>query len=165
MKYLNISLHGLSGRLHYAIGGDIRTTGDVDKMRPHLKFLSGDYLTYQVKSQQSGGPAICRLCRLADETSSHIIGSCQQLDRKQFFKEFQTLCSLSQNKINFDDMLSNEETLTQFILDPCSFNLKIRIHIDDPVKISLLKLSRDFCFSLDKQRRQKLHELSLTQKY
>ena len=164
MKYLNVSLHGLTGRLHPALGGDIRTTSDVDKMRPHLKLLSGDYLTYQVRSQQSGGSPICRLCGLADETSCHIIASCQKLDRKQFLEEYKSLCLLSENNISFDYMVKSEETLTQFILDPCSFNLKTRIHIDDPVKSALFKLSRDFCFSLDKQRRQKLNALSLSQK-
>ena len=129
-------------------------------MRPHLKFLSGDYLTFEIKSSQSGGSAICRICRLSDEMYSHIIASCKHLNRKQFYNEYRILCSLSENKINFDHILQNEETLTQFILDPCSFNLKTRIHIDDPVRPLLFNLSRDFCYSLDKQRKLKLTELS-----
>ena len=63
MKYFNVSLFGLSGRLHHAIGGNIKTSSEVDKMKPHLKFLSVDNPTFKIKSSQSGGPAVCRICR------------------------------------------------------------------------------------------------------
>ena len=45
MKYLNVSLHGLSGRHHPALSGLV-TTQDVKKSRCHIKMLIEDYNTY-----------------------------------------------------------------------------------------------------------------------
>ena len=44
MSYLNVQLLGLNGRVHLALL-DINTTQDAKKLRPHLKFLSGDFLS------------------------------------------------------------------------------------------------------------------------
>ena len=67
MKYLNVSLLGLRGRLHPAITG-VTTTHEVKKMRPHVKMLTGNYLTFEIKSLQSGGSAECRICSQSEET-------------------------------------------------------------------------------------------------
>ena len=83
MIYLNVNLYGLTGRSHPAISSNIITTDDVKTMRPHLKMLGGDYLTYEIKSQQSGGSPLCRLCRSDIDSISHIVSSCRELDRKK----------------------------------------------------------------------------------
>ena len=67
VKYLNVSLLGLRGRLHPAITG-VTTTHEVKKMRPHVKMLTGNYLTFEIKSLQSGGSAECRICSQSEET-------------------------------------------------------------------------------------------------
>ena len=159
MRFMNVQLYGLSGRAHPAVTCEIITTNDVKQMRPHLKMLSGDYLTYQTKAQQSGGSPLCRLCRLEDDCLIHIVASCSKLSRNRFFQEYKNLCSFSKNQIDFDKILEDRTTLSQFILDPCSFNLEKRIHIDDPIKGALFKQSREFCFSLDKERRSQLNTL------
>ena len=41
MNFLNIQLSGLSGRHHPVLLG-LQTTRDVEKLRPHLKMLTGD---------------------------------------------------------------------------------------------------------------------------
>ena len=46
MQYLNVSLSGLRGRHHPSLS-NIITTEEVKKLRPHLKLLSGEYITYQ----------------------------------------------------------------------------------------------------------------------
>ena len=63
MIFLNVQLHGLNGRHHPALFG-LKTTRQVEKMRPHLKMLSGDYLTYSriALDRKSGDPS-CRICR------------------------------------------------------------------------------------------------------
>ena len=61
LSYLNISLKGLNGRCHPALHG-IKTTKNVQSMRPHIKMLSGDYYTYQLRSEYQGGAPYCRLC-------------------------------------------------------------------------------------------------------
>ena len=84
MKYLNVSLLGLGGRIHPAITG-VSTSHEVRKMRPHIKMLSGNYLTFEVKSRQSGGSDKCCLC-YDDVTSTgevksleHLIAHCVKL--------------------------------------------------------------------------------------
>ena len=47
MKYLNVYLLGLGGRLHPTITG-VSTTHEVRKMRMHIKMLSGNYLTFEI---------------------------------------------------------------------------------------------------------------------
>ena len=79
MKYLNVSLLGLGGRLHPATTG-VTTSHEVRKMRPHIKMLSGNYLTFEVKSSQSGGSDQCRLCFDDVESLKHLIAQCVQLE-------------------------------------------------------------------------------------
>ena len=45
MTYLNVSTLGLRGRHHPALA-NMKTTNDVRTSRPHLKLLSGNYLTF-----------------------------------------------------------------------------------------------------------------------
>jgi hypothetical protein len=79
MKYLNVSTIGLRGRHHPALSSMI-TTQDVKLSRPHLKLLAGNYLTYKIKADQSGGSPLCRICTSGhEETVSHVISSCQAM--------------------------------------------------------------------------------------
>ena len=83
MLFLNVQLLGLNGRHHPALFG-LKTTMQVEKMRPHLKMLSGDYLTYSriALDRKSGDPS-CRICRsytsqpVAPETIEHILTECK----------------------------------------------------------------------------------------
>ena len=104
MKYLNVSTTGLSGRHHPALSNLI-TTHEVRLSRPHLKFLAGNYLTYKIKAEQSGGSPHCRICTLGPESISHVISSCSgmNVERERMFNEFRSLCKLTKNCINFDE--------------------------------------------------------------
>ena len=154
MTYLNVTASGLSGRHHPALNNLI-TTREVQLSWPHIKFLAGNYFTYKMKADRSGGSARCRICLSgSDETSSHILATCQGLAevRVKILPEFKTLCKLSQNKINFEKICQAEETLAQFILDPTSLNLSERLSLNDPLVKDFFKLSRDFCYKIDKTR-------------
>ena len=82
MRFLNIQLTGLSGRHHPALSA-VYTTRDAERLRPHLKMLTGDYLTYSRLAQDNiyGGDPSCRICRSTQpphhpapsETIEHII--------------------------------------------------------------------------------------------
>lgn len=77
MKYLNVSLLGLGGRLHPAITG-ITTTHQVRKMQPHIKMLTRNYL-----SRQSGDSDQCCLCFNDIESLEHLLAQCVQLNDLQ----------------------------------------------------------------------------------
>ena len=79
MAYLNVATLGLRGRHHPALS-NMATTNEVRVSRPHLKMLAGNYLTYKMKSEQSGGSPHCRICTSGQEESlSHVISSCEGL--------------------------------------------------------------------------------------
>ena len=162
MEHLNVSLTGLRGRHHPSLSNLI-TTEEVKKMRPHLKFLSGDYLTYQTKFDQTGqGNPLCKVCRTENETISHIISSCPAYEEKRskILEELSGLCLLTKNEMNLQEIRSNPKILTQLILDPTSFNLENRVHMSDPAVVPLFKLSRDLCYSIHSQRIRELKKLS-----
>ena len=131
--------------------------------RAHLKFLSGNYITYAVKAEQSGGSPKCRICNTGNnETLSHVILSCPSLEaeRKPIITEYEQLCGMTKNNINFQLITEDPKHLCQFILDPSSMNLPVRVSISDPILSEMFKLSRDLCYKLDKTRT----ELILNQK-
>ena len=117
--------------------------------------LAGNYLTYKMISEQSGGSPRCRICTSGQEESlSHVISSCEGLsgDRDRIIQEFRNLCSVTKNCINFDEILNNKLNLTQFILDPSSINLPVRVSLSDPVISAFYRLSRQYCYKLHKTR-------------
>ena len=161
MTYLNVSTIGLRGRHHPALS-NIVTTREVKLSRSHIKSLAGNYLTYKIKADQSGGSARCRICSSgSDESVSHVISTCQGLAevRNKVLSEFKQLCKSSQNKINFEEIMQNEETLCQFILEPTSLNLSTRLSLRDPLLTDFYNLSRDFCYIIDKTRQGLLRDL------
>ena len=101
MEYLNVSTTGLRGRHHPALSNMV-TTRKVQQSRPHLKFLSGNYLTYQTRSNQSGGSPHCRICKYESETVSHVISSCSGMatGRVTMLKQLEKLCMMTKNNIN-----------------------------------------------------------------
>ena len=124
MKYLNVSLSGLTGRHHPALS-NLVTTRVVTLSRPHIKMLAGNYLIYKMKSEQSGGSPLCKICSTdSDETISDVISTCQGLavERERTLKQFEELCLSTKNLIRFENIKNNEDLLCQFIMDPTSLN-------------------------------------------
>jgi hypothetical protein len=160
MEYFNVSLLGLSGRHHPALSGLI-TTMDVRKSRSHLKMLIGDLYTCEIKSEQSGGSPNCRLCSdKRTENTCHILTFCTAYSdiRLRILPEYSYLCLNSKSGFNFDDVVSSNQTLCQFILDPSSMNLQKRIALNDPQLGSFFKISRDFCHTINERRLKLLKE-------
>ena len=119
-------------------------------------------MTYKIESDQSGGSPRCRICQSGcDETICHVISSCEALsaERKRLLLEFSQLCQKTKNQIIFNDILKNEETLCQFIIDPMSLNLQSRVSLSDPLVPVFYKLARDFCYIIDKTRIGLLKEI------
>ena len=161
MDYMNVSLTGLRGKHHPSLA-NIVNVEDVKKLRLHTKFLVGDYLTFQVKFDQTGqGNPLCKLCRSENETIPHIIGVCPIYAeiRSRIVQQISDVCLLSKSSINFQNLVDNPQTLTQFILDPSSFNLEERIHLSDPIVQQLFTLSRDMCYGIHSERIRQLQRL------
>ena len=70
------------------------------------------------------------------------------------------MCDLTLGNINLDEIKGDPNKLTQFILDPTSFNLQKRVNISDPIVPSLFELSRNFCNYIHTERTRKLNELA-----
>ena len=161
MRYMNVNLSSLNGRHHPCLKNVI-TTSDVKKLRPYIKFLSGDYLTYERKYLESGqGNPICKICKEENKSISHIIAQCPEYRqiRDRILQEFSNICILTQNCLNFESIKTDQQILTQFILDPTSFNLNTRVHISDPLVPIFFKVSRDYCYAIHKERTRRLLEL------
>ena len=160
MKYLNVQLHGLSGRAHPA-NLNIRTTQDVKKLRLHLKFLTCDILN----DTSSAGPA-CSLCKQpsagADPTE-HVLVSCQALSevRGRIFPQLMNAVSQVQPMSGILAYNVPPPILTQFILDCTSLNLpdSIRIPAHNPRISELYRISRDWCFAIASERTRRLGQL------
>ena len=162
MQYLNTSLYGLNGRCHPALA-NLVTSHQVKKARIHLKMLAGNFLTYEMKSNQSGGSSHCRCCvpPSPSENLEHIISVCNAYSdiRKRMIAEYTILCSMAKSSISWPDIVSDKNTFCQFVLDPASFNLIQRININDPILGSLFEVSRDFCFAINTTRQRILGSL------
>ena len=131
-------------------------------MRPHITMLSGDYMTFEMKSLQSGGSPFCILCtdRSEPESLEHLISKCDGLTdiRHRITDSMSSICKNAGLDIDLKS-LSNSQ-LTQWILDPTSMNLKQRLNINHPITTTLFQVSRDFCFSIDRNRTYKLSKQS-----
>ena len=159
MQYLNVSLSGLNGRSHPALS-NIITSHQVQKSRIHLKMLCGNYLTYEMKAKQSGGSAHCRSCvpdsptLFYSENLQHILTVCSAYTdiRTRIIQEYKELCAHAKTVISLSEIIGDNQTFCQFVLDPASFNLSQRIHRNDPILGPLFEVSRDYCFAVNNAR-------------
>ena len=67
MQYLNVQVQGLSGTPHPALM-NIYNMQEVKKLRLHIKFLSGDFLTAERQALDNGTNPQCKLCLFPEET-------------------------------------------------------------------------------------------------
>ena len=162
MSYLNVLLSGLSGKPHPALCG-INTTQDCKKLRVHLKFLSGDFLTLyrRHKDNPSLDPS-CRLCPARQETIEHILAVCPALadTRQRLYPELMNTVLQVQQSCNIL-VSSPPDILTQFVLDCTSINLteEFRVPSHNPLVQNIFTISRDWCYALSNARSKLLQDL------
>ena len=112
---------------------------------------------------QSGGSPHCRCCSdplKPDEDIPHILLHCSAYKeiRERLLNEIRCLSAQTKHKLLFDNL--DNTSLSQFILDPSSMNLKHRVSINDAHLSDFIKLSCDLCFSINKKRLEILRTLS-----
>ena len=159
MNYLNVQLSGLSGHPHPALLGSL-TTQDVRKLRHHLKFLTGDFLTAerQALDQPNMNPS-CKLCSAPVESLEHVLTSCQATSevRERIYPQLvNVLAEVQPNSLILEEPHSSH--LTQFILDCSSINLAegYRIPAHNPGISRIFNLSRDWCTAVSNERTRQL---------
>ena len=131
MTYLNVQLHGLSGRPHPVIQ-NIERTQDAKKLRLHLKFLSGDYLTNErLARDQPGRSPACLLCGAAIDNIEHVLVSCRATKdiRDRLLPDLLNTVAIVQPACQILDLPPAPHILAQFVVDCSSFNLPDRIRI------------------------------------
>ena len=124
MTYLNVQLHGLSGHPHPVLD-NIYTTQDVKKLRLHLKFLAGDYLTNdRLALDQPGRSPTCSLC-VGLDSIEHVIYSCRATApvRSRLLPELLNVVARVHPTCDILSKLHPADIMTQFILDCTSYNL------------------------------------------
>ena len=154
MRYLNVSIKGLNGRPHPALD-NVLSSNQVQKMRAHVKMLCMDLYTYETRASFQGGSPNCRLCESTSiESHCHIIASCSAYEdlRLRILLQMEIILRDSENKLDFKSIVSNKESLSQFILDCTSLNLPVRTSPSDEVCPRVFQLSRDLCYSIYKRR-------------
>ena len=163
MKFLNVAITGLRG-CHHPVMSDIVTSSDVGKLRPAVKLLTCDYYTYSQRATHSGCSAQCRLCSADFENLEHVTTGCDGTAdvRDRILQELHSaLVSVSDKDANdIFEIFTNKNILTQFILDCSSLNLgNLRISNNHPGLTTIIKICRDLCFAVHKERARKLKEL------
>ena len=167
MTYLNVQLLGLSGKPHPALS-NINTTRDVTRLRLHLKFLTGDYLSFQLlANDQSNKDPHCRLCQASCEDIKHILTECRSTAdvRERIFPDLlNVVAEVNPNSgiLNLPSLTSN--ILTQFILDCGSSNLNndFRLSYAHPGTPEVFRIARDWCFAINNARIRLLKKLKQT---
>ena len=153
MQYLNVQLQGLCGAPHSALL-NIRTVQDALKLRFHLKFLTGDFLTRERLAINHGTNPKCRLCPAPVESTEHILTQCTgtaDIHRRMLPELLNIVHHMQPSSMILADQSTH---LTQFILDCTSINLpdSYRIPAHNPGVFEVFRLSRDWCHAVGRER-------------
>ena len=133
-------------------------TCDVDKLRMHLKFLTGDYPSFHRLGKDRGtNDPHCRLCSSQCEDIKHILTECRatsELRQKLLADLLNVIIGISPNSKLLDLTTLTNSVLTQFILDCGSPNLTngYRLSYSQPGIEEVFRLSRDWCFAVNSAR-------------
>ena len=86
------------------------------------------------------------------ENLQHILTVCSAYTdiRTRIIHEYEELCAHAKTTIFWSEIIGDNRTFCQFVLDPASFNLTQRIHRNDPILEPLFEVSRDYCFAVNK---------------
>ena len=153
MKYLNVDLLGLSGKIHPIIS-NIYTSKEVETAIPHIKMLCLNYYTCELKSKYKGGSDKCPRCiDYKTDNIQHILTSHISEKGYNILLDIEEICTRSDSQLSLNKIYQNEEDFCQFILDPTSMNLTSRISFDDSYLSIIIKKCRDYCFIIDKERK------------
>ena len=143
MVYLNVQLQGLSGCPHPVLQ-NINNMQEVKKLRIHLKFLTGDFLTAERLAKDTGSDPRCKLCPSPEETTNHVLTvyKATQDIKNRLLPELLNAIALVQPSCTL--LLSPQP---KFLLDRTSRNLScsIRIPSHNPRVAEVSQVSHNRC--------------------
>ena len=164
LPFLNVQAVGLAGRLHPVLAW-VLTTQDVTIIRPHIKMLAGDYLTYANLAHDRGIDPHCRMCHLHSDHPAptedlvHLVVLCRATSdtRDRILPEILNTLA-THNPTNRLLSGTSHMVLTQFILDCSSLNLPAdtRIPQNNPSFTTITKLCSNLICALHKERTRQL---------
>jgi hypothetical protein len=164
LQYLNVQLLGLSGRSHPVLH-HIYETREAFKLRAHLQLLSGNFASYELIGKQRSSDPGCRLCPTPIESTQHILSACCATAdvRERLLPELLNLISEVHPTNGILDPHVPKSTLTQFILDPTSFNLsnKFRIPFRHTRLHEIFRLCHDWCYAVTSSRKKQLDNMNI----
>ena len=151
MNFLNVKVLGLSGTPHPALL-NITTTQDVLKLRPHLKLLSGDLLTRERESLDTGSSPQCKLCHAPVEDIEHVLVHCSKMADIRAHILPEILNTVKAVQPGCAILVNQQPYLAQFILDCTSLNLPeaYRIPAHHPNVKEIFRISRHWCHATTK---------------
>ena len=147
----------------YSIG-NITRTQDALKLRHHLKFLCGDYITGERLALQHGSNPKCKLCPAPIESIEHVLTECRATNniKEHMLPELLNTVVLIHPAC---EILNNPHLhLTQFLLDCTSVNLLTgcRIAAHHPQVHEVFRISRHWCYAVSRGRAKQIKQLDET---
>ena len=90
----------------------------------------------------------------------HILIQCDAYDeiRVRILDQIKALLEEENLSTIFEEIFQSQEYMCQFILDPTSLNLPVRLNHKEDLVTKIFKLSRDYCFAIHTARNKKLQE-------
>ena len=168
LVFLNVQTLGLSRKVHPVLH-DILTTQDVTRSRIHVRMLAGDYPCFAYIGSELSDKC-CKLCQVLHpqslppvEDMVHLVASCRATADTRT-RVLPDLLNLVSQCYPYNQILAepNQTQLTQFILDPTSLNLPVNIRISSSSKNlhKVIKVCRNICYSIHKDRTKQLKNLN-----
>ena len=165
MRYLNVQVQGLSGVPHPALL-NISNTQDIPRLRLHIKYLSGDFLTGERLAIDNGSNPQCKLCSSPVERREHVLTHCKSNSdiHARMLPELLNTVLAVQPSCKILQCSLQSPYLTQFILDCTSLNLPEthRVAAHNPNVGQIFSVARNWCFDVSKSRARLLQQLSKT---
>ena len=102
---------------HHLCLGNVVTVNEVKKLRIHLKFTTGDYITCKTKFEHTNkGSPQCKICYKENYTVCHIISTCEAfaIIREHFKEQSFEICQAVPGFSILRPQLNQHEVFTQF---------------------------------------------------
>ena len=166
MDLFNVQMSSLRGKPHPILTG-VDTVRQVMKLRPQIKMLCGDYLTYGTLAKQGDGSGHCRLCPGEWEDIRHILTECEatRVARDNVLPQLRDVLANVAPNVDYNDLAKDPKILSQFIVDCTSMNLpnESRINMSNSHMHEIFEITRDLCYCSHNLRMKALQTVKQVQ--